>query len=118
MTSLHRKKVKHYDKPGHCHELTFSCYRRLPLLTNIPWRTLFCQAIDRAIERHRYWLYAFVLMPKHVHLLVQPTPDGSPVSSLLKANKRPFSYQIKQQLIESKSPLLKKLTIRQRPGAG
>ena len=54
-------------------------------------------------------------MPEHVHLLVQPTPDGSPVSSLLNAIKRPFSYRIKQRLIESKSLLLKKLTIRQRP---
>ena len=54
MTCLHRKKVKHYDEPGHCHELTFSCYRRLPLLTNDSWRTLFCQSIERAAERHGY----------------------------------------------------------------
>jgi putative transposase len=116
MTPRHRKQVKHYDEPGHCHELTFSCYRRMPLLTNNPWRTLFCQSIDRSLKRHQYQLYSFVLMPEHVHLLVQPSPDGSPVSSLLKAIKRPFSYRVKQRLIASKSPLLKKLTIRQRPG--
>ena len=116
MNSRHRKLVKHYDEPGHCHELTFSCYRRMPLLTNNPWRTLFCQSIERAVQRHQYQLFAFVLMPEHVHLLVQPTCDESPVSSLLKAIKRPFSYRIKQRPIESSSPLLKKLTIRQRPG--
>ncbi len=29
----HRKRVKHFHEPGDLHELTFSCYRRLPLLT-------------------------------------------------------------------------------------
>lgn len=30
----HRKTIKQFHEPGHLHELTFSCYRRLPLLTN------------------------------------------------------------------------------------
>ena len=34
----HRKRVLHYDEPGDCRELTFSCYRRLPLLTNDYWQ--------------------------------------------------------------------------------
>ena len=29
----HRKTVRHFHEVGHLHELTFSCYRRLPLLT-------------------------------------------------------------------------------------
>jgi len=28
----HRKQVRHYREPGCLHELTFSCYRRMPLL--------------------------------------------------------------------------------------
>jgi hypothetical protein len=37
MTSLepHRKRIRHYHEPGDV--LTFSCYRRLPLLTNNAW---------------------------------------------------------------------------------
>ena len=35
---------------------------------------------------------------------------------MLKAIKRPFSYRIKQLLIESRSGLLRRLTIQQRPG--
>jgi putative transposase len=69
----------------------------MPLLTNDSWRELFCQALDRAIERQQYQLFAFVIMPEHVHLLVQPLADRSVVSSLLKAIKRPFSYRIKQR---------------------
>jgi putative transposase len=112
----HRKRVKHIHEPGHLHELTFSCYRRLPLLTNDLWQVMLAESIDRAIERHHYRLIAFVLMPEHVHLLVLPERDASTISKLLFAIKRPYSYRIKQLLTEKKSPLLDKLTIRQRPG--
>jgi len=27
-----RKRVRHFDEAGHAHFLTFSCYRRMPLL--------------------------------------------------------------------------------------
>jgi putative transposase len=74
------------------------------------------EAIDRATERHNFCLAAFVYMPEHVHLLVYPGPGASKLELLLKAIKRPFSFRVKQLLIESKSPLLKRLTIRQRPG--
>ena len=32
------KRVRDFDEPGHLHELTFSCSRRLPLLTGERWR--------------------------------------------------------------------------------
>ena len=115
-TPAHRKRVRHYHEPGHCHELTFSCYRRQPLLTNDVWRAMFCQAIDRATNRHGYRTIAFVLMPEHVHLLVYPEAAASDIDDLLKAIKRPYSYRIKQMLVKSKSRLLDRLTIRQRPG--
>jgi putative transposase len=73
-------------------------------------------AIDRAVAGHAYRLAAFVYMPEHVHLLVYPLGDASPISELLRAIKRPYSFRIKKLLEESHSPLLEKLTIRQRPG--
>ena len=128
----HRKRVKHYHEPGDIHELTFSCYRRMQLLTDDSWRKLLCEAIDRAVERHDFRLFAFVLMPEHVHLIVQPrealldkpavAPDDTPASdtseieNLLFAIKRPYSYRIKQRLIQQRSTLLQRLTVRQRPG--
>lgn len=112
----YRKRVKHYDDPGDCHELTYSCYRRQPLLTNDVWRETLSESIARASERHRYQVIAFVYMPEHIHLLVLPLPSASPVSQYLFAIKRPFSHRIKQMLTASKNPLLNDLTIRQRPG--
>lgn len=111
----HRKRIKHYHDPSHCHELTFSTYRQRPLLTNDSWRNLLSEAIDRAIDRHGYHLTAFVYMPEHVHLLVFPGRGASTIDQLLRAIKRPFSFRIKQLLERESSPLLSKLTIRQRP---
>jgi putative transposase len=112
----HRKQVRHYDEPGDCHELTFSCYRRMPLLTNDVWREMLSRSIDRAMLGHRCRLVAFVYMPEHVHLLVYPEGDDSGVQGLLYALKRPYSYRIKQQLIQADSRLLETLTLRERPG--
>ena len=36
----HRKQVRRYDDPGDLHELTFSCHKRMPLLTNNLWRQM------------------------------------------------------------------------------
>ena len=115
-TPAHRKRVRHFHEPGHCHALTFSCYQRMPLLTNDVWRAMLCESIDRAAERHRYRTVAFVLMPEHVHLLVYPDQDAGEIDLLLKAIKRPYSYRIKQLLMKSNRRLLDKLTIQQRPG--
>jgi putative transposase len=111
----HRKRVRHFDLPGHCHELTFSCFLRMPLLMRDSWREQFSRSIDRACDRHCWRLGAFVYMPDHVHLLVFPDGEPAPISELLFAIKRPFSFRIKQELMESKDPLLDRLTIRQRP---
>jgi putative transposase len=112
----HRKRIRHYHEAGHIHELTFSCYYRWPLLTNDVWQRMLAQNIEQAMERHRYGLAAFILMPEHVHLMIYPLADANTFDALLKAIKRPFSYRIKQLLVQSRSQLLQRLTIRQRPG--
>ncbi len=112
----HRKRVRHFHEPGDLHELTFSCYRRLPLITNDSWRKLLCQSIDRAVQNQAYRLVSFVLMPEHLHLLVLPTAAKVEIEDLLSAIKQPHSVRIKKILTASSSPLLAKLTVRERPG--
>jgi putative transposase len=110
-----RKKVKHFHERGHLHELTFSCFHRLPLLTNDGWRQMLSTSIEQALAKHHFGLTAFVFMPEHVHLIVQPLGDFASISDLLKAIKQPFSSRIKDLLKDSASPLMKKLTVHQRP---
>ena len=38
-----------FQEPGHYHELTFSCFRRLPLLTDDACRVLLSHSIEQAM---------------------------------------------------------------------
>lgn len=112
----HRKLVKHYHERGDLHELTFSCYQRWPLLTNDAWREQLAECIDSACREKEVQLAAFVFMPEHVHLLVVPNGNEPVIDRLLARIKQPFSKWVKQQLLDGKSPLLKRLTVQERPG--
>jgi putative transposase len=72
MTSRHRKSNKSYNHPGHAHELTFSCFRRLPLLGRDRTRQWFLEALDAARRKFNLALWAYVIMPEHVHVVVWP----------------------------------------------
>ncbi len=109
------KRVKHYHEPGDLHELTFSCYHRLPLLTNDAWCDYLAESIDKASRDHDMKLIAFVFMPEHVHLLVLPESQPN-ISRYLASIKRPCSVKVKSDLIASKSKLLDRLIVRERPG--
>jgi putative transposase len=114
--SSHRKLVRHFHEPGHFHELTFSCFGRLPLLANDDWRRRLSRCIQDVCQEAACQLVAFVYMPEHVHLLVYPTTTEPDIGRFLARVKQPFSKEIKERLTESGSPLLKKLTVRERPG--
>ncbi len=112
----HRKLVKHYHEPGDFHELTFSVYKRMPLLTNNDWRQRLFTCVNDACSTHEFDLVAFVYWPEHVHLLVYPRPNEPNIGAFLAKLKQPFSSQIKTLLEENESSLLSKLTTRERPG--
>ncbi|EAQ77974.1 transposase [Blastopirellula marina] len=107
----HRKRVKHFHVPGHFHALTFSTYRRRPLLTNDRWRTILARSIDDACQLEACQWIAMVFMPEHVHLLVLPVSAEASISRLLQKIKQPTSRQIKTMLVEARSRLLDELTI-------
>jgi putative transposase len=110
------KLVRRFHEPGDFHEMTFSCYHRMPLLSDDDWRRMLPESIDRAVRSHDFRLVAFVFMPEHVHLLVYPTVPEPRLDLLLKAIKRPFSFRVKEALATARSPLLDTLTVRERPG--
>ncbi len=112
----HRKTVRHFHELGHLHELTFSCYHRMPLLTNDAWRESLARCVEAAGEESEIELVAFVFMPEHVHLLVYPTAPRPSISRYLARIKQPFSKRIKDVLAKQGSPLLGRLTVRERPG--
>jgi putative transposase len=113
---VHRKTVRHFHEVGHLHELTFSCFQRMPLLTNDAWREKLARCIDLAGEEAAFELVGFVFMPEHVHLVVYPTDSNPRISFYLARIKQRFSKQIKDLLSERDSGLLARLTVQERPG--
>src|SRR6476646_3388537 len=100
MPEPHRKRLVHFNEPGHLHFMTFSCYRRMPLLTNDLFRKLLARALDTALESHDFQLIGFVVMPEHVHLLVWPQREEYSMAAFQQSLKRPFSGRVKEHLFE------------------
>lgn len=114
--SKQRKQLKRYHAPGDFHGLTFSCYQQLPLLINDDWCCRLSHHLTAACRDHEIDLNGFVYMPTHVHLVIFPRQTEPDIGRFLAAFKQPFSKEIKQILIDNQSPLLEKLTVRERPG--
>ena len=116
MAETYRKQLRRFEQVSHLHELTFSCFRRQPLLTNDVWRSLLAAALNSACLEERFQLIAFVFMPEHVHLLVLPQTSEAKVSRLLARSKQPVSKQIREILEARHSSRLDELTVQERPG--
>ncbi len=86
----------HYENEPHAHYLTFSCYNKLWLFKHPQLYDRFVKHLGRTRDRLAFKLWAFVVMPNHVHLLIYP--NKIQISNILYAIKRPFSYQAAQYL--------------------
>src|SRR5204863_9689552 len=84
----HRKICKRFNNPGDAHALTFSCFRRQAFLSKDRSRQWLIDAIDRARSKHRFHVWAYVIMPEHAHLLIWPTRAIYDVSKILNSIKQ------------------------------
>ncbi len=82
-----RKKLRRYDIPDHAHELTFSWYHRFQYLNDPNCCTLFIAELSQAREHFLFRLWAYVLMPNHVHLFIYPTQDECKIAAILQSIK-------------------------------
>ena len=65
-----------YQQTGEFHFLTFSCYRRRPYLSTVAAMELFEDALERVRCRYLFVIGGYVVMPEHVHLLVNEPRRG------------------------------------------
>jgi putative transposase len=103
------KRIKHFNLPGHIHFLTFSCYRRMPLLTDDLWCSWLAESISRALEKHYVALWAYVFMPDHVHLLVRPRSEIYDISGFLRSIKNSSAKRILNRLRKQHPSILEDL---------
>ena len=93
---LKPKTCVRYNEPGHAHALTFSCWHGQAFLAADRAKDLFVKAIEAARLRHRFDVWAYVIMPEHVHLVVCPREDSYSISRILHALKRPMSFSARR----------------------
>ena len=86
-----RKTCRRYNESGHAHALTFSCFRRQKLLNGDRSRGWLTDAINAGRKKHRIHVWAYVMMPEHVHLLVWPTLPEYDISRFLQSVKTSVS---------------------------
>jgi len=91
---------------GHLHFITFSCYRRLPLLASARSRNVFVRILADARDQYGFKLVGYVIMPEHVHLPISEPRRGNP-STLLKMLKQRVSRQLRRKPCRRVSPAQK-----------
>lgn len=88
---------KIYDREGHAHFVTFSCYRRRHLLDHDHAKRCVLGALSAQLRRLRGRCVGFVVMPDHVHAVLWFALPGQ-LSEALKQWKRMSSIRIKELL--------------------
>jgi len=77
------------------HFITFSCHQRKPYLNTPQARTLCEESIEKSRQKYDFIIHGYVIMPEHVHLLVNE-PLVAQLAMALKAIKVSVSKQAEQ----------------------
>jgi putative transposase len=85
--------LKRYYGTGSLHFITWSCYRRKPLLGNPARRDLLLAVLELMRVRYRFAVIGYVVMPEHVHLLISEPLIGDP-SKIIQAVKLSVSRRL------------------------
>jgi len=76
-----------FHHSGQRHFITFCCYHRRRLFTTHASRRIFESALERVRRSFRLHVYGYVVMPKHVHLLLSE-PQQDTLADALKSLKQ------------------------------
>ncbi len=79
--------LRRCQQSGDLHFITFSCYRRQPLLATPQARRVFEQTLERVRRWYGLFVTGYVVMPEHVHLLVSE-PERSSLAVALQMLKQ------------------------------
>jgi putative transposase len=98
MTSPYRKRRHSINEPGHAHFVTFSCWKRWPLLSKDRSRQWVIDSLNQSRKSLDIAIWAYVIMPDHVHLLILPRESGYEMRRILSGIKAPVSRSAKRYL--------------------
>ena len=69
-------RLERFQHSGDLHFITFSCHDRLPFLASSQARTIFAQSLEKIRRRYVFFVFGYVIMPEHVHLLISEPRRG------------------------------------------
>ncbi len=116
MNAAIKKRVHDFNLPGQAHELTFTCYRRLPLLSRDRTRCWIIESIEAARTNRRFAVLAFVMIPEHLHIIVYPSDQPYDIAWFLKSIQQPVSGKAHAWLLKNDLQWLEKLTLVRKDG--
>jgi len=79
--------LRRFHETGQLHFVTFSCYQRKPKLTSVRACAMFEHALEQTRQKYGFYVFGYVVMPEHVHLLVSE-PERALLSKSLQALKQ------------------------------
>jgi putative transposase len=85
--------LKRFQESRQLHFLTFSCYHRKPKLTTTEACNLFLASLERVRQQYGLLVYGYVVMPEHVHLLVNE-PEAPGLARALQSMKQSVARQL------------------------
>lgn len=68
-------RLKHFDNLNTVRFVTISCYRRLKGFNDPRACSLFIKHLESARQKYELKIYAYVIMPEHIHLVMHIRPD-------------------------------------------
>ena len=69
--------LRRFQESGQAHFLTFSCYRRQGNFSSAETYDLLLQCLENMRRHFSLCIYGYVVMPEHVHLLVNEPKQAS-----------------------------------------
>jgi putative transposase len=105
----YRKRLRRYERSRDVRFLTFSCFRRLQLLGNDKIKDAFVEHLHETQRATNCKLYAWVVMPEHVHLLLTPDQAVADVPRILRLLKGAFAHRVLERWRELDAPILRRV---------
>jgi putative transposase len=69
--------LKRFHETHQLHFITVSCYDRRPNFRSVEAFMTFESALERVREKSGLCVYGYVVMPEHVHLLINEPENGT-----------------------------------------
>jgi putative transposase len=103
--------------PGNAHELTWTCFHNRPFFNADRCSNWFLLALERSRRKYAYHLWAYVIMPTHVHVLLWPGNQDYAMEAIAASIKQSLAKRAVNYLKRSNQAGLEQLATHQRDGA-